>query len=442
MAVKPTGSRSLLVSAVFLFAVFRLASAQTAQRTCSNGATIGLEIGYESSATDLSYELSDPALFSAVWFEVWDGPHRLGRKQMTVAKKGTIAWAPHEDPPETPSDLSISVYDPELKGRSVSDVLVGGVESGATFPRFRKQSFVLEEGASWSKITLEGELLGPVAHFALLEQETSGTWIVRQDLVGIMLDLRHTTVEIPSGYLARPTVLEVESVPPGLYILGEEKTPSFEPITIRVMSRDRPILSEISPKEISADDLTNNTVIQLLGSGFTTDSQVVTLFGGAELATKTQFISTSVFQVRIDPEDLNLYWRSTHARSIQFSVRNGDDLHVSDVLELEILPTPSHPLSEPLIPVITSAAPYPVPLMDYHSPDFSELKIYGNNFRQGQRVRANNGDVSKELKTEYVSPQELDAQLPRELWQEHRLSAKLVTRTKSGFCSVEVREDE
>jgi hypothetical protein len=94
-------------------------------------------------------------------------------------------------------------------------------------------------------------------------------------------------------------------------------------------------------------------------------------------------------------------------------------------------------------PSITSVSPYPVPLMESDDPAYTELKIYGERFREGQHVILNNGDVlGIELKTDYVSPQEVHAQLPRELWQHHGLSEKLVVKTPAGLCSVQVWEPE
>jgi hypothetical protein len=81
--------------------------------------------------------------------------------------------------------------------------------------------------------------------------------------------------------------------------------------------------------------------------------------------------------------------------------------------------------------------------MESDGPPDMELKVYGENFREGQHVILNNGDVlGVELKTEYVSPQEVHVQLPRKLWQHHGLSEKLVVQTPAGLCSVQVWETE
>jgi hypothetical protein len=46
------------------------------------------------------------------------------------------------------------------------------------------------------------------------------------------------------------------------------------------------------------------------------------------------------------------------------------------------------------------------------------------------------------LKTLYVSPHELRAWLPSDLWSEHRLRYKFVVRTSAGQCIAEVLEDD
>lgn len=419
-------SRATASCVAILLALSPLAAAQTARSTCRDGNKIALEVDYDDSSLIFTYHLSDPKIFSAAKVEVWDRPQRLSAKQVPVRKQGQIAWAPKKEPPETPSELRISILDPSGNS-NVSDVLIGGMrDEGGPSPSFPNQTFILQEGGGSPDLTIEGTRLSPVTKFLLMEQETPGIWIEREYLTGVLADLQHTRVQIPAGYLSRPTVLN----------LG--------PITVHVMSKDRPVLTGIEPTSISADSAADGLTIRLLGSGFTPESRAVTVFAENvhDLATKTVFVSPNELQVSLDAGYSGVDSESTRADRIQFWVTNGDDLHVSDAQELHILPTATRPLRSKLVPLITSTSPYPVPLMDSQSPAFLELSVYGDNFREDLSVVASNDDVQGvKLKTEYISPQELHALLPRELWQVHRYSFRLVTQTPTGICSAEVWED-
>jgi hypothetical protein len=94
---------------------------------------------------------------------------------------------------------------------------------------------------------------------------------------------------------------------------------------------------------------------------------------------------------------------------------------------------------QPLTAVINNITPYPVPMMDYHSPQFLVLEIDGDNFRPNDIVAYGNGDRTR-LKTQYVSSHHLRAWLPRELWRKHLLSFRLVVETSTGICAAEAFE--
>ena len=392
-----------------------------------------------------TYHLSDPNLFSAASVEVWDRPLRLARKNLPVQKDGKIAWAPKKDPPETPSELLMDVVDPTVKGATISPVLIGetreGDNVGAKFPT---QSFIVQEGADSADLTIRGELFGPVTHFLLSERESSNTWIAREYLIGVLADLQHSRVQIPGGYFSRSTILMLEPMPPGVVSPGSEVAPPWPAITIYVASRDRPLVSAVDPAEMSADSLSDGIAVRLLGSGFAPESKVIVKSdeGVLDFATITVFASPNELRVGIDPRELQGYSHLI-SEEIEFSVKNGDDLHVSDGKILHILPTATRPLRSNPIPTITSVSPYPVPLMDAHSPALMELEVYGENFREGQYLVLKNGDMqSVKIDPEYVSPNKFRAQIPRELWKVHRLSFRLVAQTSTGVCSVEVWEDE
>ena len=94
---------------------------------------------------------------------------------------------------------------------------------------------------------------------------------------------------------------------------------------------------------------------------------------------------------------------------------------------------------QPLTAVINDITPYPVPMMDYHSPRFLILEIKGDNFRPNDIVAHGNGDRTR-LRTQFLSSHHLRAWLPRELWRKHLLSFRLVVETSTGICAAEAFE--
>jgi hypothetical protein len=143
------------------------------------------------------------------------------------------------------------------------------------------------------------------------------------------------------------------------------------------------------------------------------------------------------------PSDYLRSGSSTLDADFQLWVRNGDDQHVSDPQTLTLLPSPEFPLTGAKRPSITSVSPYPVPLMDQRCSTGIFLNVYGENFKYGDTVIAENGETlgNGQLRTEFISPQQLNVWLPREMWRSHRLSFKLVTQTSSGTCAVEAWQD-
>jgi hypothetical protein len=211
------------------------------------------------------------------------------------------------------------------------------------------------------------------------------------------------------------------------------------------MDKSRPVFSSVEPSVVSANDQAGVTV-RILGSGFTAESQVLTSFqvgiGHDSNALKPILISSDVLQVTV-PSYLLRTASSSPDEPFRLWVRNGDDQHVSDPQTFTLLPTPEFPLAGSKRPAIASISPYPVPLMDYRSPAAKLLIISGENFNDGDTVIAENGELNGngKLRTEFISPQQLNAWLPREMWRSHRLSFRLVTRSQSGSCAAEAWQD-
>jgi hypothetical protein len=405
------------------------------------------------SSAKLTYRFTNPNAFSAAKIEVWDRPKMLFRAQVPVKARGETLWKSKEGTPDTPFALSIAVDDPNFPNNAnASLVVVGtvGPVEGGPVPGLVHQDLVLEEGAAWPNVMLKGRNFGKHNTLILLEeQEGSQVWIAREYFPATLTDLEHVSVQIPTGYLLKPTVLQLEAVRVGddsMWPAGSQGLDSHWSATVYVMAKDRPILSSIEPSAVVVNDQAE-VPLRLLGSGFTANSDVGTnLLGGIGNQTyklKTVFVSSNELRVAIPP-DLLRSASSPITEDFRFWVRNGDDLHISDAQRLLLLPTPEFPLAGAKSPSISSISPYPVPLSSQQSSTDILLRIYGENFKNGDTVTAENGEPNgnARLRTELISAQQINALLPTEIWRHHQLSFRLSAQTSTRNCEVEAWEEQ
>lgn len=442
------------------------ASPQAAKRSCAGAGTISVSAGFDDfhSSAILTYKLDQPDKISNAQVEVWDGPTLLFRTQAANQRSGRIVWSPKEGIPETPSALRLKIHVPENGGESYiateyTRALIGrtGAVDGDPVPKLWNNTAILEEGGGSTSLTTEANDVSEQNTIILLmEEESADVWIAREYLPAALVDLGHVSVEIPGGYMAKPTRLRLEATrpedTPDVPIGSQAHSSDFDFLTIYVMKKDRPVFSKIEPSEVSYDGgdfdpYGPDAVVHILGSGFSAESEVLTGFpvsGGYSMALKPIFISSGELQIQIPSYLLrDAVYDDT---SLRLWVRTSDDQHVSDPQLLNVLPARKYSV-RPKRPRILAVSPYPVPMMDDRSGDGIWLKIYGENFTKDDGVTADHGRPpglapAGVLKTKFVSSQELSAWLPRDLWRSHRLSFRLVTQTSSGACTVEARQDQ
>jgi len=437
--------RNVSIGLLTILVVAWQAPSQTAKRVCPGSGSVVLRVAFDnsSSSATIAYQLSDPKKFTTAQIEVWDGPKLLFRTQAPLRPRGQIVWTPKEELPDTPYALWIRVEDPQHPNDSNNyRVLIGTngpVEGGVVPELVPNQNIVLVEGTESPVVTAEGRNLSEHNTRTLLfEQESSQVWIAREFLPTVLADLRHITVQIPPGYLSKPTTLRLGAVRVGdesLYHLGTQEGSIGSSMTIRVASKDRPIFRGTEPSRVSAGGKTG-AIIKGLGSGFDTESKVlVSEAGGIDFSYPLDPIFISPNELQITDDQLG---RSAPNADFQLWVRNGDDQHVSDPQTLTLLPTPEFPLAGTKRPSITSVSPYPVPLMDEPSSRGIFLKVYGENFKRGDTLIARNteSEGDEKLRTEFISPQQMNAWLPREMWRSHRLSFRLVTQTSATHMHI------
>jgi hypothetical protein len=204
---------------------------------------------------------------------------------------------------------------------------------------------------------------------------------------------------------------------------------------IIVASRDSPAIDSVEPQALSCCG--SDATVVLRGRGFTPHSEVK-VEDNNYWSHDITFVSPTELRVAIPADELtDASGGYTRATPLMLSVTN-DPFHFSNSLAVRVMPSAKFK-RQPLDAVINAIAPYPVPLMDFRSPQFRTLEINGDNFRPDDVVTYGNGDRTR-LKTQYLSPHHLRAWLPRELWRKHLLSFRLVVETPTGLCAAEAFE--
>ena len=440
--------------------------AQEAAKVCSDGRTINIasqwdQLGLtmpasEVAAQPLQYSISSPQGVQGAWIEVWDRPKRLSRKAVSVKREGEAGCAGCGDAGQTPEELHISIFDPEVplycidfcsgapgNGEYVSEVLVGkqpvedsdeSVEPAylMDYPVLTGAPIRIVEGIGSTSVVLSGENLIPSSRVYLVTgEDASPTSRASRDyLYSRTLDLRHVEVTMPSDLLDKPGVLTAYAKDSWE---GKESKGSGTGQKMIVASKNSPVINSVKPKVLRYRGL--DATVVLRGSGFTEQSEVKF---EDDVRPEVPFVSSSELRIGIPAAELagDSSLRFAKATPVKLSVTN-DPLHFSAPVTVHVLPSAKFK-PQPLTAVLRAVAPYPVPMMDFQSPELLTLEIGGDNFRPNDIVFFSNGQSDRSrLKTQYVSSHHLRAWLPRESWRKHRLSFRLVVQTSAGFCAAE-----
>jgi hypothetical protein len=276
------------------------------------------------------------------------------------------------------------------------------------------------------------------------EIEEKTHWIFREYLNTEAVDFRHVKVSIPSTYLLKPTVLGLIGEDASFEMTADALSKLLPEQEVYVASKDSAVISSVEPSSLRADAAKKGEVeVTLRGSGFTKDS-LATFGVDMGLDGDVDFISSQELRAQI-PSSFFTYGPFASNEPIRVWVTDEDALKISEPRDIEVLPTPLLKLA-PRPAAINSVAPFPIPLMDAHSPRYQVVEVDGENFRADDRVVAvleiDRPFDGMRLKTEFVSETKLRAWLPRELWRKHRLSYRLLLQTAAGVCATEVFDDE
>ncbi len=438
--------------------------AQEAERVCSDGRTIKIASQWdqlavtlpesELAAQPLRYSISRTQGVLGAWVEVWDRPKRLSREAVAITREGEASCTHCQDAEQTPEELYISIFDPEVlsfftdgdapptSGDYVSEVLVGKKpeeESDESdepayllgWPELTGAPIRVVEGTGDTSVVLSGEDLARSSRVYLVigEDASQKDKASKDYLYSKTLDLRHVQVTIPSYLLRKPGVLTAYAKDSWQ---GKEAERPRTGQKIIVASKNSPVINSVEPAVLRCRGLPATVVLR--GSGFTEHSEVK--FGdNISLGPDVTFVSPTELRVGIPADELEVdAFRYSRATPVTLFVTN-DPLHISAPVTVRVLPSAKFK-RQPLAAVLRAISPYPVPMMDFHSPRFLTLEINGDNFRPNDVVVYGNGGRTH-LKTQYLSSHHLRAWLPRESWRKHRLSFRFVVQTSAGICAAE-----
>jgi hypothetical protein len=437
------------------------------QSAVNNCANLNPKLAFEDTTNGmrLIYHVPNVDGISAAWLEVWDRPKRLFRTAVPVKTSGQIIWDPDDPYPTTPEMLSLAIYDAELPefcidnpcsgpsfGSTVSPVVVGNTTSESSGnAKLEGPPLRLEEGANVTDVVATGRDLPPDMKVILVEKDDTTEdyrWIFHDYLNTEAIDLRHIKVTVPSAYLLKPGVYGLVGQDASFEMDANALSKLTPEQELYVASKDSPVISSVEPSSVRADAVKKDDVeVTLRGRGFTKESLAV--FGTASTVQMglgggdADFVSSQELQAKV-PYYLLTVGPFASNEPIRVWVTDDNTLKISEPVEIQVLPVPSQKVA-PKAAAINSVTPFPIPLMDAHSPQYQIVEIEGENFRPDDRVVAvldpdSPGEYSP-LKTEFITETKLRAWLPREFWRIHQLSYRLLLKTAAGVCATEVFDE-
>jgi hypothetical protein len=432
----------------------------------------------------LEYRVSDPAQITDAWVEVWNRPLLLFRQQVSTAG-GQMLWEDDTDSP--PGKLEIALLDPDYKPQYIcfdecdpedlkkmlptSYLIVGiGPDEDPPYPELQMQSVRVVAGSGGFETVLNGLYLTAADRMLVAEFDpVKRTYNHLQFLPFEFLDLYHLKVRVPSFLMQQPRVLvfsvmrplddrrEQEPVFDGTF-KGWLPGTSYFNASLIVAQPESPAVDSLEPKDLhaGADEFENTNAtgeqqasyddehgvhIRVHGRGFNRDSQVfigADPFSGQRLP--TEFLSSQELRFWVESGK----FKGSTGETVPLWISNQkESCAISNPVTLTILPATGTP-TPVLGGDINVTEPYPIPLIRQDAPKEMEFIVRGKNFRPNVTVVASNdgGGAFTNLRTLFVSSEELRAWLPQSMWRTHRLSFRFVVRTKKGERAMEVQAPE
>ncbi len=443
----------------------------------ANSATPEVHLSFDSveGGTHFNYSITHPDLVRSAWIEVVDRPLVIAHKDVAVQPNGALTWDWNQglinffEQPE--DNLVLSIWDPQGEtlicdvntvmtahpGGVVSSTTVGGREKLVPDPRLGPSFVRVAPGSGAVTQDVIGADLSPLAKFQV--EPTEGARCGNRSVHAQVLDLAHARITLAAECLQKPGILYVSTDG------AKENSAVFH-----VASRESPVLGSVSPATLPEDLPQNKLTLVLNGRGFTESSTVYTgyfpdnpgNYMGDQLELATEYVSPTELRVTAHPDsdELTVSDKVSPREKLRIWVRGNEEKYeLSEARDIALRPSAQNLKLEPIrvsdfrhallrTVIVTSVSPFPIKLMDSHSPKELKVTIQGENFVPEDKVRfafGNQADNDQEARTEYVSPTMLRAWLPRQLFRKHQLSYRLVVETTNGHRytrQVDDKDDE
>jgi hypothetical protein len=418
-----------------------------------------LRLGDETQkGQHLAYSIAHPESVREAWIEVLDRPLLLARTPVAVQAHGEFDW--NWDPDghndwqwEDPDDeLSVSLWDPNghsivcvgttmlaQPGGEVSPMTIGDRGKFLPDPRLDQSLVRVAEGSPQVRFEVRGTDLTPEANFHV-HVEKGAVACKNRFVHAEVLSLSKVNITVDGECLHQA----------GAFYISPEADPREDQAAwVYVASRTSPVLQSVSPSTLPPDLPQDKLELVVRGSGFTKDSN---LFAGyfpvvgledQQVPLDTDYISPTELRASVDSSfghDILGKGVWSAGDRLRLWVKGSEEkFELSEAKDIELSPGTERPRKTARI---TSVSPFPIRLMDQHSPTELKLTVRGENFIPENKVVAHFGNIHLEVRTEYVSPHMMRAWIPRQLWRKHQLRYRLVVETIAGRRYVQQVDDK
>jgi hypothetical protein len=259
------------------------------------------------------------------------------------------------------------------------------------------------------------------------------------------VNFSHARVSVDSECLQNPGILSISTD-------GARENS----IVLHVAGRRSPMLTLVLPAVLPEDMRQDKLILVLHGRGFTESSTVYAGYSPDagdystdQLSLETVYVSPTELRVTAHPDsDQSMVSeKMPSGERLRLWVKGDEEKYeLSEPRDLSFRPAAGSFKLQPIgdiefrpgrqkTPVVTAVSPFPIPLMNAHSPEELKVTIQGERFVPEDKVRfafGQQADMDREVRTEYVSPTMLRAWLPRQLFRKHQIVYRLVVETTTG----------
>jgi hypothetical protein len=399
------------------------------------------------------YSIIHPELARRAWIEVIDRPTVIDHKVVEVQRYGEFDWEwDHKqlnDWEQDEDNLTLALWDPDgetltcdglaisaQRGGEVSRMTVGARKTFDPYPRLAASEVRVAQGAPESSFEVTGSDFTASAKLHVHSEKAAAC---EDRFIHIEVhNLAHARVTVESECFRKAGIFYLSS-DSGNDVYGDEK------VWVYVASKTGPVLRSVSPSKLAADNPQDKLTLVVHGSRFTKDSDVYagylptsSSFEQPQVPFDTEYVSPTELRVTVDPQFGSdplggRVWPEHDA--LRLWVKGSDDrFELSEFRDVEIDAFPPQ-LRPRKTALITSVSPFPVQLMNEHSPEELQITIRGENFvpeNKAMMAFGNSANNDLALRTEYVSLTTLRAWIPRQYWRKHRLVYKFIVETMAG----------